>query len=88
MAVEALSIPACKVVSTKRDKHAVPGYDRYAAAYEALQVEVVLILEGHGGDRETPGGDLLEKDIQVKRAFDSGHVRDFPIAATAGSLLG
>ena len=66
-AVEAFSFSAGKVVGTERDKPAVGGYDRYAAAPEPLQVEVVRILEGHGGYGEAPDGDLLEKEIQVKR---------------------
>jgi hypothetical protein len=81
MAVEAFSFSASEVIGTKRDKHAIWGYDRYAAAHEPLQVEVVCILEGHGRYGEAPGADLLEKNIQVKRAFDPRRVRTVPSAA-------
>jgi hypothetical protein len=83
--VKALSFPAGKVVGTKRDKHTVWRYDRYAATYKSLQVEVICILESHGRYGETPCSDLMDKGIQVKGAFDLGHVCPLPTAA--GVLL-
>jgi hypothetical protein len=83
-AVEAFSLSTREVVGTKRDKHTVWGYNRYAATFEPLKIEVVRILEGHGRYGETPASHLLEKDIQVKRVFDPGYTR---AVAAAGGLL-